>query len=53
MCMESKKMVLMNLFAGLPQKFRNRAQTCGHRWGMERVGQIESVTETYTLPYVK
>ena len=33
MYMESRKMVLMNLFAGQEERHRRRAQTCGHRWG--------------------
>ena len=54
--MESRKMVLMNLFAGQQWRHRHKEQTYGHRWGgewKERVGQIESSVEAYTLPSVK
>ena len=30
--MESRKMVLMNLFAGQQWKHRQREQMCGHSW---------------------
>ena len=39
--MESRKMVLMNLFSG--QQWRLREQTYGHRAGKERVGRMERV----------
>ena len=42
--MESRKMVVMNIWAGQEQRLRHREQTCGHR---------ERSTEIYTLPYVK
>ena len=40
-CMDSRKMVLMNLFAGQQWRRRHREQICGH-CGKERVGRIES-----------
>ena len=54
--MESRKMVLMNRFAGQQWRHRPKEQTYGHRQGgewKERVGQMESSVEAYTLPYVK
>ena len=52
--MESRKMILMNLFAGQQWTCRHREQTCGHGLG-EGEGGItgESNMETYALPYVK
>ena len=50
---ESRKMVLMNLFAGKEWRHSCRKWT---RWGKERVGQMEKVALTYniyTLPYIK
>ena len=47
---------LMNLFTGQQWRHRHKEQTYGHRWGgewKERVGQIESSVEAYTLPSVK
>ena len=47
--MESRKMVLMNLFAGQQWRNRHREQIYGHRgWG-EGEGEMygESDTETY------
>ena len=41
--MESRKMVLMNLFAGQQWRWRYKEQTCGHSGGKERVGRIERV----------
>ena len=32
-CMESRKMILMNLFAGQEWRHRHREQTCGHSRG--------------------
>ena len=49
-------MVLMNRFAGQQWRHRPKEQTYGHRQGgewKERVGQMESSVEAYTLPYVK
>ena len=53
--MESRKMVLMNLFSGQKCKCTHREQTYGHTAaGEERVGQMKRVAmETYTQPYVK
>ena len=31
--MESRKMVLMNLFSGQQWRYRHREQTCGHSGG--------------------
>ena len=48
-------MVLMNRFAGQQWRHRPKEQTYGHRQGgewKERVGQMESSVEAYTLPYV-
>ena len=39
--MESKKMVLMGLFAGQQWRCRHRELTCGLREGKERAGQME------------
>ena len=42
--MESRKMVLMNLFAGKQWRCRHRGQTHGHRDGeKDRVGYMERV----------
>ena len=41
--MESRKMVVMNLFAGNQWKGRHRETTCGHKLGKESVGQMERV----------
>ena len=41
--MESKKMVLMDLFAGQQWRCGHRELTCGLREGKERVGQTEKV----------
>ena len=38
--MESRKIILMNLFTGKEWRCRHRKQTCGHRG--ERRGQNES-----------
>jgi len=42
--MESRKMLLMNLFAGQQWRCRHRKQICGHGGGEERVGGMEKVT---------
>ena len=50
--MESRKMVLKNLFTGQQWKNRHREQTYGHG---ERGGEgetMERVTGKLTLPYV-
>ena len=53
--MESRKIILTNLFAGQHWRCRHREQTYGH--GVVREGEGErngqSSMETYTLPYVK
>ena len=51
--MESRKMVLMNIFAGQQWRLRQREQTCGHHGGRRGWGNRERIMETYTLPYVK
>ena len=52
--MESRKMVLMNLFAEHQWRHRHSEQTYGHSCGgKERVGGMERVTWKHTLPYVK
>ena len=51
--MESKKMVLKNLFTGQQWRNRHREQTYGHR---ERGGEGEKygrVTGNLTLPYLR
>ena len=45
--MESRKMVLMKLLAGLQWRQRHREQTCGHR-REERVGEWK---EYHKNPY--
>ena len=45
--MESRKMLLMNLFSGQEKRYRHRERTCGHSGGKERVGQIERRALTY------
>ena len=53
--MESKKMVLMNLFGGQQWRNRYREQTYGPggEGRRERVRCMERVTWKLTLPYVK
>ena len=41
---ESRKMVLMKLFAEQQWRHRHREETCEHRAGKERVGQMEEAT---------
>ena len=49
-CMESRKMALMNLFAVQKWRTRHREQTYGHERGEERVRCMEGVTmETYII----
>ena len=45
--MESKKMVLMDLFAGQQWRCGHRELTCGLREGRERVGQMEKVARKH------
>ena len=49
--MESRKMVMVNLFAGQKQRGRHGEQTCGHRREGEGMN-FESSTEICTLPCV-
>ena len=54
--MESRKMVLIKLFAGQQWIHRHKEQIYGHRQGpewKERQGQMENSMEVYTLPYAK
>ena len=53
--MESRKMVLMNLFSRQQWRNRHREQICGHgREGRtERVRCMERITWKFTIPYVK
>ena len=53
--MESRKMVLMNLFVGQQWRHRHRKQTDGHgrREEGERGTNAESSVEAHTLPSVK
>ena len=49
--MESRKMVLKNLFTG--QQWRNRHRKYGHGEREEKVRRMERVTRMLTIPYVK
>ena len=51
--MESRKMVLMNLFAEQQWRCRHREQTCGHKREGDGGTNGECRMETYTLPHVK
>ena len=52
--MESRKMLLMKLFAGQQWRCRHREQlSIWDRWEGEGRMNVESSMETYTLPYVK
>ena len=51
--MESRKIVLMKLFAGQQWRHREKEQTYGHSGAGEGGVNGESSRETYTLPYVK
>ena len=51
--MESRKMILKNLFAGQQWRNRHREQTMDMGRGEERVRCIQRVTWKVTLPYVK
>ena len=55
MRMESRKMVMMNLFAGQQWRHRHRNQTCGHARdvGEESGTNAETSMETYAPQYVK
>ena len=50
--MESRKMVLMNLFAGQQWRYRHREHTYGYRRGRRGGKTWESSTDTRTLPCV-
>ena len=50
--MESRKMVLMDLFSGQQWRLRHREQTYGHRAGKERVGQMERVAWKHIHCYI-
>ena len=52
--MESRKMVLMNLFAIQQQRCTHREQTCGREEQGEGEGGTngESSMETYTITYI-
>ena len=49
--MESRKVVLMNLFAGKEWRCKCRELICGHRGESGR--NRESSINIYTIPYVK
>jgi len=51
--MESRKMVLKNLFTGQQWRNRHREQTYGHGERGGEVRCLERVTWKLTLPYVK
>ena len=50
---ESRKMVVMNLFAGQRWRNRHRDRLMDTRRGKERVRGMERVTWKFTLSYVK
>ena len=50
--MESRKMVLMNLFAGKEWRCRYREQTCGHSGEVKSGTNRESSIDIYILPWV-
>jgi len=53
--MESRKMVLMNLFSGQQRRNRHREQICGHggEGRRERVRCMVRVTWKLMIPFVK
>ena len=51
--MESRKMVLKNLFTGQQWRNRHREQTYGHGEEGGEGKMLERVTRKLTLPYVK
>ena len=53
MYMESRKMVLMKVFAGQQWRHRHREQINEHGSGEEGKGCVDTVTWKLTLPYVK
>ena len=52
--MESRKMVLMNLFVGTIWRYRDADVENGlvDKWGKEKVGRMEKVASTYIHCYV-
>ena len=54
---ESRKMVLMNLFAGQEQRCRLKEQPCGYRGGRRGWDELREQRVMYieicTLPYIK
>ena len=50
--MESRKMVLMNLFAGQQWRCRHREHTCGYRRGRRGCDELREQHWYITLPYV-
>ena len=48
-CMESRKMALMNLFAVQKWRTRHREQTYGHERGEERVRWLDSITNSLDM----
>ena len=51
--MESRKRVLMNLFAWQQRRGRHKEQTCRCRSGRRRWGKLRSSNDKYTSPNVK
>ena len=51
--MESRKIVMMNLFARQQWRNRHREQTYGHGRGEERLRCVESNMETYNTNALK
>ena len=51
--MESRKMVLINLFAGKEWKRRRREWICGHSGGEENGVNGEGSTDVHVLPCAK
>ena len=51
--MESRKMVLMNLYAGKEQRHRHREQTCGQRGGRRGWSHQDSDIATHTCSSVQ
>ena len=53
MYMESRKMVLMNLFIGQQRRYRHREQTCGHSRGKGEGDQLREQHGNIYIPYIK
>ena len=47
--MESRKIVLMNLFAGQQWRCRHREKTCGHSRGRKGWDKLRESMETYNV----